>query len=130
MPKQARSIPNTYHHIDADTTAITVMRRNGDQHDVIVDRWVFDLVLHKLQLHVNEVRSGRREVYAKTYLDGKPVLLHRLLAETDCTDDLPELDHIDGTSLNNKFDNLRAADRRMQMQNSRTCNACPRRAQP
>lgn len=124
-----RHILNSYRHLDADTTAIIVTRRDRSQHHVLVDRWVFDLVLHKLQIHVNPVRSDRpTEFYAKLRIGGKHEMLHRLLAETDCTDDRPEIDHIDGNSLNNVHANLRAANRHEQMQNSRSCNACSRRA--
>lgn len=57
--------------------------------------------------------------YYAVSINGKKVLLHRLLAETFIPnpENKPEIDHIDGNPTNNKLDNLRWATHKENLNN-------------
>jgi hypothetical protein len=58
--------------------------------------------------------------YASTKIEGKPVLLHRLLLNPS---EAMEIDHIDGDRLNNRRSNLRVVTHKQNMQNKPTSGA-------
>ena len=59
---------------------------------------------HGRQLSKNTKQSG----YIRVYINGKPRLLHRLIAEAFIPnpDNKPEVNHIDGNKHNNDISNL------------------------
>ncbi len=118
-----RSIPNEIIHNfpDEATTTIRVERRDGSKHDILIDFYMWE-GLKKFQFHVNPVRHGREEMYAKCYVDGKSWQLHRLIAEGDLLSDpqgRKELDHRNRVTLDCRYFNLYPASRKEQMQNTR-----------
>lgn len=52
-----------------------------------------------------EVKSHRNAIYARGYINGEHIFMHRMLLP-----DTIQVDHIDGNGLNNQRDNLRKAD--------------------
>lgn len=62
--------------------------------------------------------SGRRDApYAQTWKEGRPVLMHRMIAQMAGYGDAPQIDHRDGNRLNNMRSNLRPATNQQNQMN-------------
>jgi hypothetical protein len=114
-----RAIPNEITRNDDKTVTITITRRNGDQHQVLVDADVYDAALYGLQWHVHAARHKSKQFYAATYIRGRLWLMHRLLMDGLLTPEKPTVDHINFLdTLINTRKNMRVADHYDQMQNT------------
>jgi hypothetical protein len=85
----------------------------SDSHAATVDDGDYELVVgHKWRL-----RSGGKNVYAVTRIDGKEVFMHRLIMNAQPCHHI--VDHVDGNGLNNCRANLRFCTRAENLRNSR-----------
>jgi hypothetical protein len=113
-------IPNQIiHNSEDNSVTIMVTRRNGNNYDVKVDAAMYDIILkYNLHIYVAPTSHNRNDFYARTYINGKQYLLHRLILEGILDDQYPEVDHINPyNTLDNRLCNLRPADRKMNMSN-------------
>jgi hypothetical protein len=118
-------IPNEIiHNTEENYVTIIVTRRNGDKYDVLVDSSIYDILFrYNIHVYVAPVTHKRNDFYARISLHGKKYLLHRLILCGYLNDDFPEVDHINPYhTLDNRFCNLRAANRKMNMTNLKVHN--------
>ena len=72
-------IPNEIIHIPEERTVIIrVTRRDGSKYDVKVDDIMYFTMLTDLQIYVAPTSHMRNDFYARTYVNHKQHLLHRL----------------------------------------------------
>jgi len=105
------------------TTIITVTRRDGTTHDVIMDTWVYCL-FPDITLHVKPMRAGMTKFYPACYFEGKLTYLHKLLGESvldiaalQKDNDRTTVDHRNRNSCDCRVENLRAANNKEQRAN-------------
>jgi len=117
------SNPRNRYFSDIETHRVYcgVTRRDGTEHLVELDELGAMLLMQfGLSVNVNPVRSDRPdEFYARVRAYGQNVMLHRFLFDYMVDSDRPELDHVNGNGLDNRFQNIRAANRCEQMNNTR-----------
>lgn len=89
----------------------------------LIDDEDYSLVAQYLWWPVN-TGTNSKTLYVQTKINGRNVLLHRLLRS-----ELAEVDHADGDGLNNQRSNLRSATRAQQMHN-RSKQTGPQRCPP
>lgn len=117
-----RTVPagrNEYRVVDLITAELVITRRDGSEHVVTYDLADHDLV------------SGFRWYIANGYAvanygprrDHRRIFMHRLVLGLGSIADDPRLgDHMDGDRLNNRRDNLRTADHKLNSANRAIIN--------
>lgn len=119
-----KPIPNSVRHIpEENLTIVTVTRRDNSQHEILLDSHVYD-VLSEFQFTVMRTRWGRNDFYARVTIDKKQRLLHRVVGVRYLLEGMlegkNEIDHkISTETLDCRLQNLQAADRFDQMNNTR-----------
>lgn len=107
---------NEVTYVDDDTSAIVVVRNNGDRFEVFVD--TADVNVLHANCNTVHVDNYRGVFYAKAWTkDGERVWLHRYLINPP--DDLV-VDHINRNPLDNRRRNLRAVTKGENNRNAGT----------
>lgn len=103
------------HRPDGETTEVVITRKNGDQHVLLLDTWLWPL-LENFHYWVHETRYQSGKFYAATSYQGKLILVHRLVLEPFLTNEYPEVDHVEiSSTLDCRVENLRVVNRFEQM---------------
>lgn len=119
MPK-GRPIPNIIRHRNDAVTEIIVTRRDATQHVVLVDTRSYHIMIEGLRIYVGKIHQTRNDqFYARVMIAGTMWYLHRYLGLGILRLGMPEIDHINRNTLDNRRANLRPANRSQQMQNTR-----------